>query len=497
MYTFAVSWPASSQTTAPTALFVYTTPLLQVPLQRRDGHQRRQRRELQAKTLGRRPAMAQLAQNVTSRYLKKASLQRLLERLFPGQTDFSIEMRDDVWHFKAPKEVDSQRCFVDEITEPVGFFEVKRPSSNGDDENAAPDVEQFFTGFRDLGRRLDSAGEDYTYRYISICQRNSWRPLQITSSMLELLIERLGLDESLWDLTSCFYTRNMDVEEVFCMPYTERRRGSVVEASYTFRYPEHKPDEDRWVIRQSGIYQRFDLRSRQSLFILISPAPNSKANQRAVEWLARHSKDAEPDPVWLHKIVHETYLPSWRSYVAWLERQFLPMAHKTFATFIEEPSTLKSSHLTTLASLENRFLQIPAILASSEDVLRELSALCAGRTEEDVDDELRASCSDFENFRRKCGAFSRTATYLHQRAQTTAQLLANTLSFREQLDTRKQNDNMLRLNKSVVFITTLTLLYLPPSFIATFFGMNFFDLDTEENRIVGTSMIWIYITTRN
>lgn len=61
-----------------------------------------------------------------------------------------------------------QRCFVDEITEPVGFFEVKRPSSNGDDENAAPDVEQFFTGFRDLGRRLDSAGEDYTYRYMCV-----------------------------------------------------------------------------------------------------------------------------------------------------------------------------------------------------------------------------------------------------------------------------------------------------------------------------------------
>ncbi|KAK2759236.1 hypothetical protein CKAH01_16701 [Colletotrichum kahawae] len=51
--------------------------------------------------------MGQVEQNVANRYLKKASLQRLLERLFPGQTEFSIEMRDDVWHFKAPKEVDS------------------------------------------------------------------------------------------------------------------------------------------------------------------------------------------------------------------------------------------------------------------------------------------------------------------------------------------------------------------------------------------------------
>ncbi|KAK1498111.1 hypothetical protein CCUS01_12981 [Colletotrichum cuscutae] len=51
---------------------------------------------------------------------------------------------------------------------------------------------------------------------------------------------------------------------------------------------------------------------------------------------------------------------------------------------------------------------------------------------------------------------------------------------------------MLRLNKSVVFITTLTLLYLPPSFIATFFGMNFFNMDTVTGKIVGSPMIWIY-----
>lgn len=36
--------------------------------------------------------MGQVEQNVANRYLKKASLQRLLERLFPGQTEFNIEV---------------------------------------------------------------------------------------------------------------------------------------------------------------------------------------------------------------------------------------------------------------------------------------------------------------------------------------------------------------------------------------------------------------------
>ncbi|CAN8095327.1 unnamed protein product [Discula destructiva] len=43
---------------------------------------------------------------VTARYLKKASLQNLLEKLFPGQTDFNITMREDQWCFTAPRKVE-------------------------------------------------------------------------------------------------------------------------------------------------------------------------------------------------------------------------------------------------------------------------------------------------------------------------------------------------------------------------------------------------------
>ncbi|TDZ34983.1 hypothetical protein C8035_v010170 [Colletotrichum spinosum] len=385
----------------------------------------------------------------------------------------------------------SEQCFVDHLIEPVKLVEFSDcPSAKGDSGPTAYRLMDY--------ERLDlftkcNRNENYTYRLISICQRNSWRPLQITKSMLELLIDDFELDQSLWDLASCFYTRNMDVEEVFCMPYTEKRSGTVVEASYSIRYPEFKTEGDKWVLRQTGVYQRINLKTRQSFFILFNPMPNSKVSQAAEDWLLKKSQDVEYDPLWLHRIVLESYLPSWRSYIASLEKQFLPMAHETFSNFIEEPATLKPSHLTTLASMENRFLQIPAILASAEDVLHELSELHSLLRTHDSHTMLPSSAVDFANLRRRCGASSRAAMYLHKRAQTTAQLLANTLSFREQLDTRKQNESMLSLNKSVVFITTLTLLYLPPSFVATFFGMNFFDLDNENNRIISTPMIWIYI----
>ncbi|KAH8697602.1 hypothetical protein BGW36DRAFT_427558 [Talaromyces proteolyticus] len=47
-----------------------------------------------------------ISQNTTHRYLKRAQLQSLLERLFPGQTEFKIQMRDDQWCFSAPRKIE-------------------------------------------------------------------------------------------------------------------------------------------------------------------------------------------------------------------------------------------------------------------------------------------------------------------------------------------------------------------------------------------------------
>lgn len=152
------------------------------------------------------------------------------------------------------------------------------------------------------------------------------------------------------------------------------------------------------------------------------------------------------------------------------------------------------------------------MLSALEAVLEGLASLCQDRRYNigaRVKGTARASQSQFEQFCRDCAAYSRVSNSLQQRSQKITQLLANILSFREQFNTKEQNNTMLRLNRSAVFITTLTLLYLPSSFVAvsylnhnplqnsnrpqTFFGMNFFSLDEDTNQIVVTPMIWIFI----
>jgi Mg2+ and Co2+ transporter CorA len=144
-------------------------------------------------------------------------------------------------------------------------------------------------------------------------------------------------------------------------------------------------------------------------------------------------------------------------------------ANNAVATWIEELTEAEYRHLTELAYLESRLLQIPVILAGSNEVLEGLSSLCrdwypdsTGHAKESA----RTALVEFQKHVFNCRAYVRVADFLQQRAQKITQLLANTLSFREQLYAKVQNDSMLRLNKSAVFITTLTLLYLPASFVA-------------------------------
>jgi RsiW-degrading membrane proteinase PrsW (M82 family) len=77
----------------------------------------------------------------------------------------------------------------------------------------------------------------------------------------------------------------------------------------------------------------------------------------------------------------------------------------------------------------------------------------------------------------------------------TNQFLASSLSFRDQAMTKEQSRTMLRLNKSAVFITSLTLVYVPASYMATFFGMNFFYQDEDSEHIAMDPMVWIYVVS--
>lgn len=95
---------------------------------------------------------------------------------------------------------------------------------------------------------------------------------------------------------------------------------------YTFRYAKHHshPTEP-WVVRQCGVYQKLDFQTKKSLFILINAEPNSEAHRRVMASLASDRYRMSSRSLWLHSIVHASYFPNWREYIAEYEKQLLPI----------------------------------------------------------------------------------------------------------------------------------------------------------------------------
>ncbi|KOS44430.1 hypothetical protein ACN38_g4675 [Penicillium nordicum] len=380
--------------------------------------------------------------------------------------------------------------YVDHPVEPVQVLEIgqdapflARGSYQQSDLRTIEDTTSFLR---------NNQNKPYKCRLVSICQRNSRRPLQITKSMLDFLVAGHEIGPSFWAVPSCFYQRSDDLEGVFCLPFTESCSASISEISYTIRYPEYKPQDDKWVIRQTGIYHRYDKTSSQSLYVLFNPTPQSKAHSQADNLLRNFCPKVESDPFWLHQVLFDTYFPAWRNYIAVHEQRLLPLAGSTIATFISGPLAVGYDSLRTLTALQTRFLEVPAILTSATEILDELCNVVSSMS---VAPTNHGGVHYFKNYRRECIANSRNAAHLQQRANIVSKLLADTLLLRDQVLAKEQNANMLRLNKSAVFITTLSLVYLPSSFLATIFGMNFFDMDQTNNRIVGTPMIWIFFVS--
>lgn len=171
----------------------------------------------------------------------------------------------------------------------------------------------------------------------------------------------------------------------------------------------------------------------------------------------------ESDPFWLHRVLFTTYFPTWRKYIAVQEQRFLPLARSAVANFIGGQLGVGYDSLRTLTGLQTQFLEVSTILASATDLLDDLCTLISSGS---VTSTNHAGVHFYKNQRRECIANSHNAKHLQERAQIVSKLLADTLLFRDQALAKEQNSNMLKLNKSAVFITTLTLVYLPSSFLA-------------------------------
>jgi len=183
------------------------------------------------------------------------------------------------------------------------------------------------------------------------------------------------------------------------------------------------------------------------------------------------------------------------------ERQLLPLSNTTMSTWISESLRVNHQTLTSIRFIENRIHPLLAIFASLSKMLTTLEKLNAtiqarGGTQQT---ETNAVFDLLENYRSQIDAYTENAKFLLKRSSGTAQQLSDTLAFKNQDVAQSQNGYMLKLTMSTVddsatvrVVTLVTLIYLPFSFMASVFGMNFFRMNNSNNVVISPEF-WIYV----
>ncbi|KAL5001042.1 hypothetical protein BDV10DRAFT_199606 [Aspergillus recurvatus] len=353
-------------------------------------------------------------------------------------------------------------------------------------------------GYRSLHGNQRGAG---ALRILSINQRNSWRPLNVTREMFDEIVAVAGASSNLLELPLSFFQKMIAVEEGFTSAPVLRVSAESIEIIYIIKYAFDKSPVDKgrdpWVLRQTGVYHKYEFSTRNSTWLFLNPTTDCKFQDRLKRYLLTPAERSSLscNPLLIHSMLFGTFFPAWRDYLKHLEGRILPIANTTVAAEIDKPLRVNHESLTAVRNTENRCLALQPIFRSLDktfDVLHQAN-VALGECGEIEKHHLQMMKQLLDNYSATVNSYGQAAWSLQSRTSRIAAHITDTLSFKDAYVAKRQTEFMLRDSTTVRVITVVTLVYLPATFMATLLGMNsFFEMDDSRN-IVVSRQFWIYI----
>ncbi|KJK61660.1 CorA-like Mg2+ transporter protein [Aspergillus parasiticus SU-1] len=345
-------------------------------------------------------------------------------------------------------------------------------------------------------------------RFISINQVNSWRPLNVTQEMFEEIGKLTKSSHMLHNLSLSFHDKFIATEAAFSSAPIFVWNEQSIEVAYIFKYAFQKTSNDKpdsWTIRQTGVYQKFDTATKHSTWIFLNPTKDCLFQQRLMDMLMSPSQCSQltSHPMLIHNLLFATFFPKWREYLGSHEATVLTVSNTTVTERIQDPLRVNHHMLTSIRSVESRCLPLQALFRSFDRTVQTLHK--ANNALRDCGSVQHLSWHKMDqlldNYESHADAYLQAASFLQSRAATTAQLIADTFSFKNSHTAQEQSDYMLDLTSSTVddsstvrVITVVTLIYLPSTFMATLLGMNsFFEMDPQTHHLVVSPQFWIFV----
>jgi hypothetical protein len=107
-----------------------------------------------------------------------------------------------------------------------------------------------------------------------------------------------------------------------------KANASALEVAYSFKYAFQKVESDKpesWSMRQTGVYQKYDIKSKHSTWIFMNPTKECLFQKRLMQLLLSpsHCAKLKDHPLLIHSILFATFFPNWRDYLAVYETRVL------------------------------------------------------------------------------------------------------------------------------------------------------------------------------
>ncbi|KAF1846865.1 uncharacterized protein K460DRAFT_49333 [Cucurbitaria berberidis CBS 394.84] len=342
-------------------------------------------------------------------------------------------------------------------------------------------------------------------RIISVYSRRTISPLEVTQALLEHVFEVHHVHHEFSNVVASFGQNPNLAEGSSNNAIITRKLSGDCDLSYQIRYVEknQRGGQDPWSLRHTGVFHHHSSTGGIDVIILLHPIRMPLA-ETAIKSLQNDPTTRAgfcDNPFLLHTLLFSQYFDNWRWYFRYIGERF---AEENNLAMVIQPERTEP---------KSSFLRVQR-LRNTNDFILFARACCSGNlallgqlSRSSI--RLLSNLDELSAHESKMGGYIESADVLKGRVQNLIDLVGYTLTLHNQLEAAKIDtelrdltEGLKRLTEDTVddsatvkIITFVSAVYLPGSFIATLFGMNFFLFNPISKQLEISPDFWIFIAT--
>ncbi|KAH7085296.1 hypothetical protein BKA63DRAFT_499329 [Paraphoma chrysanthemicola] len=377
-----------------------------------------------------------------------------------------------------------------------------------------------------------SRGQTQSAQIFLIDQAYSWGPLLITDEVFKKLATALKLHPGFLDVVHTFGERVAPVEESSASLFTRMQPNdenlpaqNSYEIAYNFKYVARHGrsiPQDPFSIRQIGVYHQFQENSFTSKWVFLQ-APDNLQTRLASEF--ENGEVLKPvTQSYHHAAVFQCLSEDWREYVNHLEDALSTLMDRGLFSNITPAAgegrinadfgDIRLLHVMT--DKLKRLLHILELNISLCQRLQAFSARICADSNRNVASRSHSQDAIFNNCIFNLETQSARVKSMISRADGIGSMIEHVLDVRNTQTAHNINSAMHELSKqsaeenklvrmlasqstkdtrSMKVIAFISSIFLPATFVATFFGSNFFGFEsTSDGHVLAVATnVWIYM----